>query len=154
DLNVRLTVAALLGKMALQPPAKIDVVATAKELGYVALVACDGELTRAENFRKTELERDARLLGTYSPELGIGSGDGAMPGSPGGMRPGAYGSADSSGVRPLRPTPGLGSADGYGEPGTAGYTDPSMMDPKHYRLEYVRRRLRQQLFAVQLGLTG
>src|SRR5262249_23544365 len=30
----------------------------------------------------------------------------------------------------------------------------SMIDPKHYRVEYVRRRIRQQLYAVQQGLTG
>jgi hypothetical protein len=28
------------------------------------------------------------------------------------------------------------------------------MDPKHYRVEFFRRRIRQQLYAVQLGLTG
>jgi hypothetical protein len=32
--------------------------------------------------------------------------------------------------------------------------DPSMMDPKHYRVDYLRRRIRQHLFAVQTGLAG
>jgi len=157
-LNVRFTVASVLGKIVLQPPAKIDPVATAKELGYMALLACDTELTRAENFRKNEFEREARLTGTYSPEFGYGSGEGApggMPG-PGGLRGGAgvYGGSDSGGVRPLRPTAGGMPGDGYGEPGTAGYVDPSTLDPKHYRVEFLRRRLRQSLYAVQLGLTG
>jgi hypothetical protein len=155
-LNVRFTVATVLGKMVLQPPAKIDPVATAKELGYMALLACENELTRAENYRKTEFEREARLTGTYSPELGYGSGEGSTMGMPGpGMRggPGGYGGADG-GVRPLRPAAGGMPGDGYGEPGTAGYVDPSTLDPKHYRVEYLRRRIRQQLYAVQLGLTG
>src|SRR5205823_5238506 len=51
SLTVRCTVASCLGKMSLQPPAKIDPVGTAKELGYLALVACDFELTRAETRR-------------------------------------------------------------------------------------------------------
>jgi hypothetical protein len=32
--------------------------------------------------------------------------------------------------------------------------DPSMMDPKHYRVDYLRRRMRQHLYAVQQGLAG
>jgi len=32
--------------------------------------------------------------------------------------------------------------------------DPSLTDPKHYRLEYLRRRLREILWTVQIGLTG
>jgi len=43
---------------------------------------------------------------------------------------------------------------GGSEYGGVGAVDPSMNDPKHYRVEYFRRRIRQQLFAVQLGLTG
>jgi hypothetical protein len=156
-LSVRFTVASLLGKIALQAPAKIDPVPTAKELGYLALFACDAELTRAENFRKTDAEHEARLAGTYSGEIGYGGEGGTMPGP--GMRPGMPGGMGdgTGGIRPLRPQPTMpGSAEGgfgggYGE---TGYTDPSMLDPKHYRLEYLRRRIRQQLYAVQLGLTG
>jgi hypothetical protein len=43
-------------------------------------------------------------------------------------------------------------AGGYGTPGMA--YDPSMGDPKYYRFDPVRRRIRQQLYCVQLGLTG
>ena len=57
-------VATALGRMSLQPPAKIDAVPTAKDLGYLALVACDAELTRAE-----VLELQKRLA-----SLGINAG--------------------------------------------------------------------------------
>ena len=117
----------------------------------MALLACDSELTKAENFRKNDMEHEARLTGTYSPELEGGGGPG-MPG-PGGVRGGGYGNSDGSGVRPLRPTSGM-TGDGLGSSEAGGYVDPSMMDPKHYRVEYMRRRIRQDLYAVQLGLTG
>jgi len=32
--------------------------------------------------------------------------------------------------------------------------DPSTMDPKHFMVDYLRRKLRQQIYAVQLGLLG
>jgi hypothetical protein len=54
---------------------------------------------------------------------------------------------------PLRPTPGL-SGEGTGGYGEMGALDPSLQDPKHYQMEYLRRRIRQQLYAVQLGLLG
>src|SRR5262249_30306354 len=62
-LSARFTVAATLGRMSLQPPVAIDAVATAKELGYLALVGCDAELTREENLRKSGAEHEARLAG-------------------------------------------------------------------------------------------
>jgi hypothetical protein len=148
--SLRLAVAAAMGRMSLQAPAKIDAVATAKELGFLALKACDVELTRAETYRKEELEHQARLAGSYQGEAGYAAGPGGMPGGPGrgmGETPG--------GMRaPLRPTggaPGMGG-DGYGS--ELGALDPSMQDPKHFEVEYLRRRLRQSLYAVQIGLLG
>jgi hypothetical protein len=151
--SLRLSVATAMGRMSLQAPAKIDAVATAKELGYLALKACDSELSRAETYRKDELEHTARLAGSYQGEAGYASGPGGMPGMPGG--PGR-GTGDTPGAMraPLRPTggaPGMGG-DGYG--GELGATDPSLQDPKHFEVEYLRRRLRQSLYAVQLGLLG
>jgi hypothetical protein len=151
-LSARFTVAATLGRMSLQPPAAINPVATAKELGYLALVGCDAELTREENYRKSGAEHEARLAGTYSGDIdysGGGSGGGMMPG-PGGIRSGM---GEGGGLRPaLRP---LGAMPGGGEELSGGMSiDPSTMDPKHYRQEFLRRRIRQQLYAVQLGLTG
>jgi hypothetical protein len=148
--SLRLAVATALGRMSLQAPAKIDAVATAKELGYLALKACDVELTRAETYRKAELEHQARLAGSYQGDTEYSSGPGGMPGSIGRMS----GGESPGGMRaPLRPTgaPGM-SSDGYGS--ESGGMDPSMQDPKHFEVEYLRRRLRQNLYAVQFGLLG
>jgi hypothetical protein len=160
--SLRLAVASTLGKMPLQA-AKIDAVATAKELGYVALKACDAELTRAEKHRKAELEHEARLAGNYQGELeGTGGPGGGFPGGPGRMGGmGGEGGPGGAGVRPLRPAPGMMGAGGIdggygsglgGEMG--GVIDPSMLDPRHFQVDYLRRRLRQSLWSVQLGLTG
>jgi len=162
--SVRLAVAAALGRISIQPPAKIDAVATAKDLGYLALVACDAELTRAEAQRKADYEHYARLMGTYSGEEGSGGYGGGMPGmassgmgGPGripGM-PGGGGMTGSEGVVRTRPTPGgTGGEIGGGYGTESGYTNPAEADPKHYQMEYLRRRIRQQLYAVQLGLAG
>jgi hypothetical protein len=62
-------------------------------------------------------------------------------GEGGGLRPA---------LRPLGTMPG--GEDTLG--GSGMPIDPSTMDPKHYRQEFLRRRIRQQLYAVQLGLTG
>jgi len=152
--SIRLAVASALGRMSLQAPAKIDPVATAKELGYLALKATDAELARAEAHRKAELEHEARLAGNYQGDVSLSG-----PGGPGGGRMGGPGGMDGmgGGRGPLRPTPGMGTGGegGYGMPGgEMGGLDPSMQDPKHFEVEYVRRRLRQNLYAVQLGLLG
>src|SRR5207253_11318008 len=113
-------------------------VESAKELGHLALVICDTELIRATKLRKEEDEHLARLAGTYQGELGPGAGVGIRgPGGEGG--PG--------GLRPIRPLQGMGGPGGEGRMPI----DPSMMDPKQYRYDYARRRLRQQLYCVQLG---
>jgi hypothetical protein len=147
--SLRLAIAAAMGRMSLQAPAKIDAVATAKELGYLALKACDAELTRAEAYRKAELEHQARLAGSYQGEGDYSGGTGGVPGGIGRM-PGGEG----SGMRPtLRPAQGMpGGGEGFGS--ESGGVDPSMQDPKHFEVDYLRRRLRQALYSVQLGLLG
>lgn len=164
-LSVRTAAAAALGRMSLQAPVKIDVAALAKDLGYLALVACDAELTGGLERLKTDLEREQRLTGTYSGDIGLGIGGmgegGIMPGPRplGGMGPmgGGVGSPDGGVPRPAPGTrPGAaglpGEEGGYGY--ESGYVDPSSVHPKHYRVEYIRRRIRQYLYAIQLALTG
>jgi hypothetical protein len=158
ETNIRLAIAAALGRMSLQAPAKIDAVATAKELGYLALVACDAELKRAEERRKAEFEHEARLMGTYSGDIGA-MGQSGMPGMPGSGYVGPGGSSDGTtpGVVRNRPTPGATGmpGEGYGYGNELGApVDPSMMDPKHFMVDYLRRKLRQQIYAVNLGLMG
>jgi len=170
-LSVRTAAAAALGRMSLQSPVKFDVAALAKDLGYLALVACDAELTGGLERLKTDLEREQRLAGTYSGDIGLGIGGmgegGMMPGPRplGGMGSmgGGIGSADGGVPRPAPGTrPGAaGLPGGAGLPGDeggygygSGYVDPSSLHPKHYKVQYVRRRIRQYLYAIQLALTG
>jgi hypothetical protein len=157
-LSLRCAVAAAIGRISYQAPAKVDSQAMAKELGYLALVACETELNRATTMKKDEEDHALRLQGQIpdptsgtpvpmsvrgTPGGGGLSGEGRMtmpgPGG-GGMMPGP------GGVRG-----GTGTADsgGYG----VGY-DPSLEDPKAYRFDLVRRRIRQELYCVQLGLLG
>lgn len=155
--TLRLAVATAFGKMSLQAPAKLDPVATAKELGYLALKATDAEITRAEAHRKAELEHEARLAGNYQGDISTSGGLGGMPGGIGGRMPGGEGGGMV--VRRSTGMPGGGSsldgAYGGGMPGgEMGMLDPSLQDPKQFEVEYLRRRLRQNLYAVQLGLLG
>lgn len=160
SLPVRLAGATALGRISLQAPVKIDAVALAKDLGYLAMVACDAEITRAEAYRKTSAEHEARLAGTYSSEIDYSGATG--PGGSGygtGMGGEGYGGIGGVGGAPAirRPIPGSGMGGGEGgyDAGMAGGAiDPSMMDPKHYRLDFLRRRIRQHLYAVQIGLAG
>jgi hypothetical protein len=160
-LALRCAVAQSLGKMSLQAPAAVDVPALAKELGYVALEACDKELTHATTQRKEESERLARLMGSYTGDLGSGGYSGEGGTMPGGGPRGTMGSPDSGGYpggggytgpRPMAgTTPGMPGDSTYG--GTAAM-DPSLMDPKHYRFDLLRRKIRHELYCVQLGLLG
>ena len=141
-LSLRCTVATALGRLNYQAPAKLDTVGTAKELGYLALVACDSELNRIKTLRTTELEREARLSGQSQ-------GGGSSPyGDPMGAGGGAYDMPMGGGSGPPGVIPGSG---GYGSIGAGA---PTVQDPKGYRFEFVRRRIRQQLYCVQMGLTG
>lgn len=153
---LRVTTAAIIGKISYQAPAKADPQATAKELGYVALLACDAELNRLAALKKEEQDHAMRMMGqmpdsmSSSPGMmqmsggyGTGGGDGGLSGGmgvPGSIR-----------RNPADAASGLSIDSGYGTP---GYVDPTMMDPKAYRFDPARRRIRHDLFCVQLGLTG
>jgi hypothetical protein len=166
-LPLRAAAAALMGKISYQQPVTVDAVATAKDLGYFALVATDAELTRVTTRKKDEEEQLIRLQGQFPSDLMVGmmpqsiraapgttgspdGGSGMMPGG-GGMMPG--GGAMMPGGSGYSSSAYGGSADsGYGGMGT--YIDPSLQDPKGYRYEQARRRIRHYLYCVQLGLTG
>jgi hypothetical protein len=191
SLAIRCAAAAAIGKVAYVAPAKLEPVPTAKELGYLALVACDKELKRVENLNKDELDQLQRMGGVTG---GLGSDGGAYSaggggiGGPGGVRgAGPTGSPDGgSGIRGRGGPGGSGSYPGgsgrggpsgypggrsgypggagsgsgdygsggaYGsDSGYGGYGAPA--DPKQYRFDVVRRRLRSQLYAVEVGLGG
>src|SRR5439155_13299756 len=125
-------------------------------LGYLALAACEAELARAEAQRKADYEHQARMMGNYAGEgeySGSGGGPGmpgmpgrGMPGMPGGGMPGG-GMPGSEGINRTRPqTPGVSGEGGYGGyGGDVTMTNPTEADPKHYQMDYLRRRIRQQL---------
>jgi hypothetical protein len=159
---LRCTVAATLGKMSV-PVGKIDAQAIAKELGYLALLACDEELTRVTKLSKDELDHAIRLTGQIPSEMGSSG-----PASPraglvtAGMNTGSdaamsSGYASPRGTAYAGPSSDGGSAyggmGGYGGAGGYGY-DPSMPDPKLYRLDLSRRQLSHFIFCFQLVFTG
>ena len=179
SLAIRCAAATAVGKLGFQAPVKLEPTPTAKELGYLALLACHSELTRVADLNKQELERLTRLQGGASGGYGGGYGgsaDGGMPGRgmlPGGsggvgLGPGASGSADGgaySGPRPggsVRPKgPGADGGSvggmlegGYGSAYGAGATAQASLDPKQYRFDHIRRRIRGQIYAVEIGLVG
>jgi hypothetical protein len=181
-LAIRCAAASAVGKLGFQAPVKLEPTPAAKELGYLALLACHNELTRVADLNKQELERLTRLQGGASGGYGGGYGgsaDGGMPGGRGmmpggaagmGVGPGAGGSADGaySGPRPggsVRPKgPGADAAGGVGGmlnggPGSEygggyGAVSQASLDPKQYRFDYIRRRIRGQIYAVEVGLVG
>ena len=184
SVAIRCAAATAIGKVVYRAPAKLEPMDTAKELGYLALVACDKELTRVANLNKEELERLQRLggaggLGGYpggeggatsglGGRLGGGAESGAMPmgrggrggrGGSGGYPSGSGGYPGGSGGYPGGPSGGRGGYPGgsggsemYGAEGGYGALVPA--DPKQYRFDLVRRRLRAQLYAVEIGLGG
>ena len=144
-LALRCTVATALGRVNYQAPVKLDTLGTAKELGYLALVACDTELNRIKSLRELETERAARQSGQVQ-----GSGGGAF-GDPMGAGGAGFDPPMGGGNTPPGVIPGAGGDFGFG---AGGAGTPTVQDPKGYRFEYVRRRIRQQLYCVQFGLTG
>jgi hypothetical protein len=146
-LALRCTVATAVGRLNYQAPAKLNTMDTVKELGYLALVACDAELNRIKTMKETEADRADRLSGQARS---FGGGADAAYGPAGG--------ADASmggGSRPPGMIAGGGPGGGLGPPGFGGVDDVFVpADPKGYRFEFARRRIRQQLYSVQFALTG
>ena len=182
SLAIRCAAASAMGEVVYRAPAKLEPVPTAKELGYLALVACDKELTRVANLNKEDMDRLQRMGAG-----GVGGGYGSMGGYPsgsgglgGGMEPdsASYGSGSAPGGRSGRGRggsggggyPGGSGSSGYpggsgrsgypggsagtGSDGGYGYGALAPPDPKQYRFDLVRRRLRSQLYAVEVGLGG
>jgi hypothetical protein len=136
-LPLRFAVAAAMGRMKADPAVKVDVAAVAKELGYLALQACDTELTRVSTLKKDELERAARLA------KGVSTFTGSVEGS----SSGGGVAIDSSIASSMMP-----EANAMGPAG--GGSGLLQEDPKGYRFDPVRRRIRYYLYCVQLGLNG
>jgi hypothetical protein len=177
SLAIRCAAATAVGKMAYQAPVKLEPTPTAKELGYLALLACHKELTRVTELNKLEYDRLSRLQGPsgggYGGGYGGGMDGGGMDGGGGGgaMMPrpgGGAGNAETyAGPRPggsvrpgaagggMMPDGGMGGGmmgSGMMGGGYGGAQTPA--DPKQYRFDYIRRRIRGQLYAIEVGLVG
>jgi len=126
-LDLRATAAAAIGRSNFVAPTKMEVATTAKELGHLAVVSCMSELDRVTKLKEQEEERK-KLMGNRTGGYG-GSGYG---GSEGMMPP--YG--------------GMPGMDGGLLGGAAA------QDPKGYRLDPLRRKMRSRLYGVQVALTG
>lgn len=167
SLPVRCSAAISIGRMVYAAPAKLDPQPTAKELGYLALLACHEELNRLATLKKTEEDRALRLSADGSGVTGgFGGGGGLGIGGAGGFSGGAGGlggrmsrppaggapSADSAMPGSMRggPRPGaIPQGEGY-----AGDEGLLVEDPKQYRFDPARRRMRAQIHCVLVGLTG
>lgn len=176
SIPVRCSAAISIGRMAYQnaAPAKLDPQATAKELGYLALLACHEELNRLATLKKREEDRALRLGGVDGSGVtgGFGSGGGGIGGlgGAGGFSGGAGGMQMGMGGRMSRPPSGGGPSADSASPGGMrsgsrpgaipqgeGYTgDDGLLveDPKQYRFDPARRRMRAQIHCVLVGLTG
>ncbi|HZL91278.1 MAG TPA: hypothetical protein VFB96_23125 [Pirellulaceae bacterium] len=182
---LRCTAADVMGRLDYKEPVLPAPEPTARELGYLALVACNAELLRLEDRHKQE-ETRSKSQNRFSGALGGGMGGmgggagGAVPG--GGMRGGMMspGMEAMGGIKGKGPpnmagkmmTPGGGMMSGKGakkgknaksaEPMGGAAMPLDMMqggsdllapaDPKAYRLDNARRRMRAWLYAVQMGL--
>jgi hypothetical protein len=176
SLSIRCAAATAIGNLAYQAPVQLAAKPTADELGYLALLACHKELTRVENLTKQEYDRLTRMQGggssygsggSYGAEMGGGMIAGVSGGLSGlrnpageeqvytGPRPGGT-VRPKAGAAPgisggISPDMGSGAESGsYGYGGT-GVQPP---DPKQYRFDHIRRRIRAQLYAVETGLVG
>ncbi len=123
-LQLRCGAALALGQMNVPPGLKVDAIDLSRTLGNLAAACIKAEFDRIDSLNRTEEEHRA----VYNT-LGDGGAGGGIPAGPG------YG----EGII----LPGQGNA------GLAGDLAP---DPKGYRLEPVRKRLRFQLYCVQVGL--
>ena len=168
SLPVRCSAAISIGRMVYAAPAKLDPQPTAKELGYLALLACHEELNRLATLKKKEEERALRLsadgsgvTGGFGGGSGMGGigGAGGFAGGAGGMglggrmsRPGGAAPSADSAMGGMRGGPRSGAM-----PQGEGYTgDDGLLveDPKQYRFDPARRRMRAQIHCVLVGLTG
>lgn len=162
-ISLRCTAAEVMSRMDYKAPVVLAVVPAAKNLGYLALYACHTELLRLENLKKKD-EELAKVAGGITgggmgmPGMAGGAGMG-MPGMAGGAGMGMPGGAGASGGPGMMPSgggmpgmPGMGGGKkGSRMPGMPG-TDTLTNDPKAYRINYSKRRLRAELYAVQLAL--
>jgi hypothetical protein len=130
-LNMRCIAAKALGTMNIPQGHKLEALDLTRTLGNLAAASVKTEFDRLEKIDKTA-EEHAKV---YAGSTGVPGQSGGYPGGPGGegmARPRFQG--EGIGLQP-------GAANQQFEP-----------DPKEYRLDPVRRRIRYQLYCVQTAL--
>ena len=170
-LALRCAAADIMGRLDYKAPVVPASEVSGKQLGLLALASCQAELTRLEQHEKLASLR-TKLPTQYGIGMAGGMGGGTMgmaggappgmaaantaaptmdmtkmmegmAGGPKGGKKGKSKSKDKKGTNPLDMLgQGPGAVPGMG----------AKADDKNYRLEYIRRRLRSWLYAVQVGL--
>lgn len=171
-IALRCTAADIMGRLNYKAPVLPAAELNGKNLGLLALAACQAELTRLENHEKLASLR-TRLPSQYGSGAGGGMMDGMMGGMMGGMMAPPQGAPSMDSTEMMGGM--MGGMGGKGKKGKstkskakAGASPLDMMgggvagglpgtgaqkaDDKNYRMEYIRRRMRSWLYAVQIGL--
>ena len=153
-ISLRCTAADVMAHVDFPAGSAPPIPSTAKDLGYLALFACNSELLRLEGLKKYDeqlLKISGGVTGGGMPGGGGGmpgtAGGAGMPGIAGGGSPGGAGAAAGGAMPGMPGMPGVGGK-GSGDKGGRF----AVSDPKHYRIDYSKRRLRAELFTVQLAL--
>ncbi len=166
-IALRCAAADIMGRLAYKTPAVPATEINGKQLGLLALAACHSELTRLENHEKLASLRTklpSQFGGPMAMNPGMVGGMTGMP--PGGMQAAPVGGApqmDTSMMQGMmnkgKKSKAKSKAKGNpldmlaGDPsGAPGAGAPKQPDNTNYRMEYVRRRMRAWLYAVQVGL--
>lgn len=139
-LNLRCIAALALGQMNIPVAQRMDSLELTRTLGTLAAAAIKTEFERLEAIDKLASEHNA----VYAT---LGQGGGAVPGGFAGPGPGG---PRGEGMGGAGPGPGRFPGEGFGGAGGAGHDLGP--DPKAYRLDPVRKRLRYQLYCLQVGL--
>ena len=161
-LLVRCVAAESIGKMNYkQPPIVMNPKEMARSLAHLAVVACREEVESADAFAKQETLRSiaegaTTLKNGVNPMNPMGGQPfmrppGINPSAPPPLVPSGPGDMDMT--PPGGPGPPRRGPRNSREKDVAG-KDAKPQDPKLYRANFLRRRLRADLFSVQVGLVG
>lgn len=141
-MSLRLTAARSLGYFQYGGGVQVDSVPAAQSLGALAALACRTEIDRVD-----ELKRKQRRGQDYGGADAGGGGTGGMEGMMGGAGGMAGMMGGGGGMEGM-----MGGGAGGGGPG--GTATPALSLEDATSVQYTRRRLKYQLYFIQLGLVG
>lgn len=143
-ISLRLTAARSLGYFQYGGGVQVDSVPAAQSLGALAALACRNEIDRVEEVKRKKRRGEDYGGGAGGMEgmMGAGGGGGGMAAMMGGG-----GDAGGGGLEGM-----FGGGGGAGGPG--GSKTPALSAEEATSVQYTRRRLKYQLYLIQLGLVG